>query len=207
MIDRTSGGLYVSGNHNFIGGFSAEERNLISGTTFGLSLLDKGTESNFVMGNYVGTDVTGRAALPNSSDGITVDREAQQNFIQANVVSGNEGSGVHIRAFDGNRLRGNRIGVAASSSSSLGNRTDGVRVEGTSNSIGGALPGDGNVVANNAGSGVRVISQPANLIQGNSIYANGSGIELEAGGDRPAKSHVLFSLSRSRVTVQACFGC
>lgn len=206
-IDGTSGGLNITGTHNFIGGFSPEERNLISATRSGLFVGDKGTQSNFVIGNYVGTDVSGRIALPNSSDGITVGRDGEWTFIQANVVSGNAGSGVHIQSGNGNRLRGNLIGTAADGSSPLGNGMDGVRVEGPSNSIGGSLPGDGNVVAHNAGRGVAVISRAANSIGGNSIYANGAGIQLVAGGNDGLTAPVVSSVSIVSVSGHACSGC
>ncbi len=210
-------GAGVSGNvveGNFIG-TDAEGMRAMPNSGPGLFVMDSSNNrigaaasgrSNVIMGNYVGTTASGRAALPNKGDGITVDWEARENFIQANVISGNSGSGVHILSA-GNLLRGNRIGIAVSGSAALSNGFDGVRVEGGSNSIGGILPDDGNAIAHNVGAGVRVTAQPANLIRGNSIYENGSGIELDAGGNKGIKSPVLSAVTRSSVAGKTCAGC
>jgi hypothetical protein len=206
-VGGASGGLDIGGNHNFIGGFSPEERNLISATGSGLRVGGRSTRSNFVIGNYVGTDISGWFALPNSASGITVNMDAESTFIQANLISGNVGSGVHIQSGEGNRLRGNLIGTAADGSAPLGNRNDGVKVEGAANSIGGPLPRDGNVVAHNAGRGVAVIGRAANLIAGNSIYANGAGIQLVAGGNNELRAPVVSSVSIESVSGHACSGC
>ena len=51
---------------NRVGGWSAGERNLISGNDFnGVLMVGAGSSSNVVVGNYLGTDVTGTGRLGN----------------------------------------------------------------------------------------------------------------------------------------------
>ena len=49
-----------------IGGTSAAERNIISGnTTDGIRVHGAGTTGNIILGNYIGTDISGTADLGN----------------------------------------------------------------------------------------------------------------------------------------------
>jgi hypothetical protein len=62
-------GVHVSTGFNFIGGPTSEEGNLISGNYGAGVLIDGGpgcnVEGNVIQGNLIGTDITGRYALPN----------------------------------------------------------------------------------------------------------------------------------------------
>ena len=51
-----------------------------------------GAENNQVLGNYVGTDPSGSAAIGNGGDGISLDYEAHNN-----TVGGTEDTGNHVR--------------------------------------------------------------------------------------------------------------
>ena len=99
-----AGRVEVRGQHNFAGGTTEEERNIVAG---GVSL-SGGAVYNFVAGNYIGTDVTGTVALRNHV-GISV-RDAEHNAIHANLVSGSEAAGVQLsQGASFNWLRANRI--------------------------------------------------------------------------------------------------
>ena len=96
-----------------------------------------------------------------------------------NVISGNVLSGIRISAgAASNQVLGNFIGTNASGLSSLPNRGDGVDVSGAStNTIGGAEAGAGNVISGNGGDGVSLsVSAGSNLILGNFIGTNASGL-------------------------------
>src|SRR5208337_1960639 len=75
---------------NFIGGTTAQTRNLISGNgTYGVVIEDPGTSGNVVEGNWIGTDATGINALGNSFANV-----ALWNGATANLIGGtNAGAG------------------------------------------------------------------------------------------------------------------
>ena len=91
---------------NTIGGLVAGARNVISGNGGpGLSITGGGAMGNLVVGNYIGTDVTGTVDVSGAGVGFSgVDiSDAPRNTIGGlvdgarNVISGNDGSGVLIR--------------------------------------------------------------------------------------------------------------
>ncbi len=78
-----SAGVWIGGaTNNTIGGTAAGARNVISGNTNeGVRLTNAGTTGNVVLGNYIGTDITGAAALKNGSFGVWVPNGASGNTI------------------------------------------------------------------------------------------------------------------------------
>jgi titin len=171
------------------------ERNIISGNGApGVAIAGAGTQRNVVAGNYVGTDVSGQAALGNATDGVVVFAGAQNNRIgsdanghgdaaERNVISANLANGVAL--FDANTtdnvVAGNLIGTNASGSQPLGNANNGVSlVGGTKNLIGGQTLASANRIAFNGQAGVIASSNATgNPIQGNAIFSNGGlGIDL-----------------------------
>jgi len=194
-----TGVLVQDAASNTIGGTAAGDRNIISGNDgFGVQILNANATLNSVLGNYIGTNAAGTAALPNII-GVVVDN-APSNTIggsvagAGNIISGNSspsaGLGVQITGASatGNTLRGNFIGVAANGSSPLGNSSIGVQITAaaSNNAIGGTAAGEGNIIANNGNIGVAVASGTGNRIQNNSIFANlGLGIDLGNHGITP----------------------
>lgn len=177
---------------NEIGGNGLSRRNLISGNTYGVFISD--CSGNLVQGNYIGTDVTGTASIPNLSDGIYLYDNAYGNAIGGdssrlgNLVSGNTGHGIRIRNSSENVLQGNRIGTTSLGTGPLGNDGHGILVDDGSpgNMVGGRVPGCSNTIAFNGGAGVCVRSDTGNAIARNSIFANdGGGIDLGDDGPTP----------------------
>ncbi len=90
-------GLYVRGHDNRIGGYGPGTRNVISGNgAGGITLHLNGSVGNWVIGNYVGTDIDGMMALGNGMQGITAEQGAAGNLNDGNVCSGNEMQGILI---------------------------------------------------------------------------------------------------------------
>ena len=181
-----SGILLQDAPGNTIGGASDGARNLISGNDqHGVFVFEANGPSgdNEVLGNRIGTDAGGTVALPNTLDGVRI-VASPNNTIGGNQISGNGSNGVRIDSGAvGVRVLGNLIGTDANGAATLGNNRIGVLVQNASgNSIGGTLPGDGNVIAGSATQGVSIVgSSVSNGVLGNSILGSGAlGIDLNA---------------------------
>jgi hypothetical protein len=189
---------------NTIGGTAANARNIISGNKAeGVQIGDSGTNANIVLGNYIGTDFTGTAALPNGlfdppnhnyAAGISLFGGAQNNVIggsaagSANVISANAAGAVSIGGVgtNGNVILGNRIGTNAAGTSAIGNGVidPGYAFSGISifdgpqfNTIGGTAAGAANIVSGNNGPGILIsgVGANANSVQGNLIGLTAAG--------------------------------
>ncbi|MEG3935380.1 MULTISPECIES: Calx-beta domain-containing protein [unclassified Microcoleus] len=181
-----------SASNNIIGGTTPQERNIISGSqTAGIAFLQAPDSTavpatNRVVGNYIGTNISGTAALGNLI-GIYFDL-AESNIIggttpqERNVISGNQ-IAVYLvsNLATGNRVIGNYIGTQADGSSPLPN-TYSVLADktGVNNRIGGTAAGEGNTIAFNPSNGIQVTGGNGLAILGNSIFSNnGLGIDLD----------------------------
>ena len=197
-------GVFVvfSAANNVIGGTAAGAHNVISGNSIGVRLAQGipatlSPHDNIVQGNFIGTDVTGNSALPNTQIGAAI--EGTNNTLggaganAGNVVSGNSSNGVNVGNFGGtgNTIQGNLIGTKADGLGALGNGGAGVVVNfgATNSAIGGTAATARNVIAFNGGSGVSVLyndnsisRSTGNAILGNVISSNAKlGIDLSSG--------------------------
>ena len=169
-------GVYILTADNTIGGTSPAARNVIGGGQRGIWIFS-GT-GNVVQGNLIGTTAAGTAALANQI-GIHIVVSASHNTIggtavgAGNVISGNATQGIVIEG-DENTVAGNLIGTDVSGTLPLPNQV-GVRVFGTSNTVGGV--GAGNVISGNALNGVQVEGGSGNTVAGNLIGTDASGAE------------------------------
>jgi hypothetical protein len=195
-------GVYISdgAQNNTVGGDTAGERNVISGNDrYGIVIYGSDTMSNTVSGNYIGTDASGTADLGNAENGVNISNDAQNNTVggttpdERNVISGNDGRGIYISG-SGNTVCGNYIGTDANGTADLGNTDHGVSISGgdRNNTIGGATPGERNVISGNDGHGILVYGSN-NTVSGNYIGTDASGtadlgnaehgIHIAGGGD------------------------
>ncbi|MEX1193541.1 MAG: right-handed parallel beta-helix repeat-containing protein [Dehalococcoidia bacterium] len=154
-LGNTLDGIFVSGSSNTIGGTEPGSRNVISGNNrHGIELNLTGTFPNNIEGNFIGTDVTGTIDRGNSSDGVRVDASngntiGGPNSSFRNVISGNASDGIElINNSDDNTIQSNYIGTNADGTAAIGNNTNGIRLDGSNNSIransiSGSLAGDG----------------------------------------------------------------
>lgn len=177
-IGNTYGVLFDDGTfNNRVGGESDAERNLISGNSgYGVFFYNNGTNHNLIKNNLIGTDVTGIQAIPNTV-GIVIDGISYQNSIDSNVIAGNleMGIGIDITGSDSNVIVRNRIGVALNGSA-LPNGMDGIRIsQGPVGTVIGGSPAEANIIANNGGNGVFLMSDNCRetFISCNSFYDNG----------------------------------
>ncbi|MBP7828394.1 MAG: right-handed parallel beta-helix repeat-containing protein [Kiritimatiellae bacterium] len=191
----------LSGQSNLIGGAAAGEGNVISGNrSFGVYLVQWASNTT-VIGNYIGTDVSGTAAISNVV-GIVIEgaRHTIGGLVAAerNLISGNTW-GMRLiggRAHD-NVVRGNWIGLGATGAV-VSNSLQGVQImQGAStNLIGGAGAAHRNVISGNGGGGVALTEAEsrANRIQGNYIGLGPDGISLLGNGDNGIRVSAPWTL-------------
>jgi parallel beta-helix repeat protein len=171
-------GVLIGGgaSYNTIGGTTAALGNLISGNGYsGVLITDSDTMRNTLWGNYIGTNATATAALPNGQAGVAIVVSAHHNVIggsqpgMGNLIAGNSGAGMALNGAGtvANVVQGNSIGIP------VGNGTGGVVVDGASNNlIGGNQAGAGNSIVGNSGPGVFVEGGAGNTVQANTISRN-----------------------------------
>lgn len=166
------------------------ERNIISGNTGGGILVqNSSTVGTIVAGNFIGTDATGTAALPNGQAGVAVGSGASNTLIgtdadgvaddaERNVISGNADAGVS--ASPNTVVAGNFIGTDVTGTVALGNRfgvgTTGARIGTNSDGINDAA--ERNVISGNTdlnfGIGV-FVSGSGSIVAGNYIGTDVTG--------------------------------
>ena len=197
MIGTDARGAIASGNkwgivlgnealYNRIGGLTPGERNIISGNTrTGVDLMLSPNSWNVIVGNYIGTDMTGMMAIPNGRWGVILEGGVTNNTIggptpaERNIISGNSNWGVVLsdsRSMQ-NTVIGNYIGTNATGTAALPNG-GGILVWGPGfNRIGGTRPGDGNLISGNQWSGVSVggVTPRDVVIIGNAIGTDVNG--------------------------------
>jgi hypothetical protein len=211
-LGSTVFGVFINQSaNNTVGGPQPSTGNLISGhTADGLVLYQSASTGNLVQGNFIGTDTTGKLAVPNKGFGVGV-TFAPGNTLTGNLISGNGVGGVGIgnviKGLFGDSstlLKGNFIGVDATLAAPLANNGNGVFVE--NDSINNQVVG--NLIAFNQGAGIRIPDNPSDptipkdpaiqiKLSGNQVYANRDlGIDLGPPGPTPNPGNVLTGANR-----------
>lgn len=201
-VDNDQEGVLITSSNNSIGDGQTigreqdeEARNLISGNQIGIRITSsvgalpgsfaRGSE---ILGNRIGTDVTGAAAWPNTLEGILIEN-SPGNVVgglippSQNVIQGNGTDGIRITGprSTANRVLSNFIGFDESKEQGwitvfVGNGV-GARIESSGNTVGGAEDGARNIISTNKDAGIVISggSASGNLIIGNYIGANPAG--------------------------------
>lgn len=182
---NTALGINLLGSNNTIGGTTAASRNVIGGNqSHGIRITGAGASSNFVIGNYIGTDATGLVDVGNSLNGIYIDSSATNNTVggltasSRNVISGNDNAGIALdhAGTTGNVIIGNYIGLGADGTTARGNTHDGVHFNTSgSNTLGSTDSNGRNVISSNAINGVGVADSTSVTILGNYIGTDATG--------------------------------
>lgn len=181
-LDRTS--------NVTIGNGTAAGRNVIAGNRRQAIQSTDTNSAITINGNYIGTDASGNVAVGNAQgmdmwtrDAVTFSFGNVTGLnILGNVMGGHAGALIEFwdTAASNVVIQGNSFGVGANGASIM--PTDGVEsiifaggpTRNYSNMlIGGAAPGQGNIIANSANSGIRLESTGSNIqIIGNTIRNN-----------------------------------
>ncbi|KPJ72047.1 hypothetical protein AMJ52_07670, partial [candidate division TA06 bacterium DG_78] len=177
------GGNTYAGVHIDSGGGNTIEKNIISGChysfiSYGLGI--KKSDYNTVIGNFIGTDVSGTQDIANYGNGINITSLSTHNQIggvseeEGNIISGNIGFGIYLQSSWQNDFYGNYIGTDITGTLPIPNDSGGIYCMSTHNTIGGTGQGEGNIIAFNGGNGIYLGHYNAdwNTISGNSILEN-----------------------------------
>ena len=190
---NAGGGIYITqGDGNVIGPY-----NVISGNAGnGIEVLGNAPDDGEIMGNLIGTDISGWWPVGNSANGIALlgtsqaswSNSAQRGWLigstlsgEQNIISGNGAAGIFMdrRSYD-NEVVGNVIGLSSDQLFPLGNGSSGVHLEGASGSSNfpqGTLFED-NVISGNGGNGIYCHACSDHTLIGNLIGTNESGDPL-----------------------------
>jgi hypothetical protein len=188
-------GVRVESGNAIVGYPLEPARNVISGNALG-GVIASGASSIYLefRNNLVGTSAPGGAPIPNGGAGLTINNVSGDiggyNAGDGNVLSANAGAGILVTGPVNVNVWSNLIGTAANGSTPLGNTGDGIRAETSPGllNIGSAesvsfFQSFPNVIANNGGAGVRVVSGYAFVFR-NRIYAN-AGLAVDLGPQGP----------------------
>ena len=139
LVDGTS--------RNTIGGTEAEDRNIISGNGRGQVSFMVQANDNTLIGNYIGTDVTGQTGIEGGRYGVSIELGAFNNVIKGNVIN-SRGKVVLIYDYGSwcNEFISNLIGVTADGKTAITNG-GGFLVGESFNRIGGSGIQEGNVIS------------------------------------------------------------
>ncbi len=176
-------GVLIQANNNTIG--TSASGNVISGNVGTGIQMDNTASDNMVIGNFIGTDVTGFAALPNEF-GVAISN-AQDNFIgglagfEGNLISGNLFSGISVgQNSDGTKIFANQIGTNLDGMGLIPNGEAGLLIDDSNNCMIGNGTGDGqNLISGNTLSGIII----QNGSDGNEVLRNCLGTNIAGTGD------------------------
>jgi hypothetical protein len=157
--------------------------NIISGNGGdGVQIKGRNAQFNTLEGNFIGTDVTGDVANANRGNGVsilgannntllgTTPPDQNNPFVFYNVISGNKGNGLLIHSSNSTTVYANFFGLGADNSTPLGNKLDGVLINGTSDQtkFGANIP-LGNVTAANLRNGLEIAGSASRTISANTF--------------------------------------
>jgi parallel beta-helix repeat protein len=188
IVDSSDNTIGAPDELNPDGTIRTVRRNVISGNdSNGITIGGANSMRNVVQNNRIGTDVSGNQDLGNALDGIQIVDGSVNVLGPGNLISGNNRNGISIigNIARGNQVEGNFIGTNAAGNSPLSNGDFGALnigvgvsiIGATSNTIGGTVSEDRNVISGNLGIGVAITDGAlGNLIWGNFIGTDAAGI-------------------------------
>ena len=199
-----SGGLTVTGGNTMLRGLV-----IINATGHGVEL--QGLGGNVLEGNYIGMAADGVTPAANTGHGIVVTSAPnnriggpslqQRNLISKNTAKG-AGGGIFLVGGGGNVIQGNFIGTDITGMVEHPNEARGIALSGSSNNlIGGPGPGEGNLIAGNRATGVRMLGGSShNTVQNNflgvnrtvtAFIPNDRGVQIRAGDGNKVLGNVI----------------
>lgn len=192
-LGGTGGLAFSAASSSLIGGSNLEERNVISGTNNAVNITN-GSDSVSLLGNLIGTDITGTFSLGGGNNTVAISGSSNVTIggltsvpgtPPGNVIGGGVSSDIQAGsgggAATGFTIQGNLVGIGLTGTV-LGGNKPGISVGSlgvSSGFIGGSVAGSGNIIAGHS-TGILVTSTTSIVrILGNSIHSNSQlGIDL-----------------------------
>jgi gliding motility-associated-like protein len=186
-----------------IGGAVSGQKNVVSGNETGISVRDGVT----ILGNYIGTNAAGDAAIPNN-DGIEIigsgNTIGDGTTLGSNVISGNNEDGIYLRnevdPVENNVIENNFIGLAANGIDPLKNELNGIY-------LGRRAKGNlisKNTIASNTENGIELAESSnvnQNIISQNAIFDNGNeGILITDGAQNGILPPTITNVSATTIS-------
>ena len=179
-------GVTFNGPDNTLGSLNPGEDNVISANDdAGITMYGYNVSGNQIIGNKIGTDITGNVNLGNKIIGVYVECGANNTFVHGNLVSSNGVAEIYVWDMntDFNVLTGNHISTNLAGTAPLPNLpSTGIAIGSAAHTrIGGTAPGEGNTVGNPGGVSVEGSFGADTLVLGNHIGLNAAGTAVLAG--------------------------
>jgi hypothetical protein len=197
--------------------------NLISGNVADGVHVDAGSRHNMFNGNFIGTSASGDGRIGNRGNGVWLDHAGDNSltgckfvnnpFVYYNVISGNGANGLRITDSNNVVVQGNFFGAGANNATPVGNRRDGILVDGSSanTQVGGVIP-LGNVSAGNGANGIEVTGRVHGFVTFNTfggLFAfNGAApngndgvLITSTGGDNLVRTNVMSGNTRNGIEI------
>ena len=129
-------GIHIQGGkRNVVGGLEPGQGNLISGNgQAGVRISGDQAFENHLLGNFIGTDLSGTVAIPNGSHGVEITGLASSTNVgneedgAGNLISGNSANGIYLERVLNTKIRGNIIGADVDRTLALPNGSNGVEI-------------------------------------------------------------------------------
>ncbi len=177
------------------GSLGVSTRNLISGNTTRGILLSAGSNSTSVVGNYIGVNSAGTAALGSSVSGIEINASTNCTIggsggaATRNIISGHSARAIYVQAASHFvTIQSNYIGLNSTGAAAISNGNPAVEINASTNPLIGGSGGanTGNVISGNAGRGIYILAgSNSPVIRGNYIGVNALGTAAIANTGNP----------------------
>jgi len=177
--------------NTIIGGSTSGTQNLISGnTSAGIAINGTKSTGTQIMGNLIGTNVSGTDSVPNANGIILIGANSTviggNTALKRNVISGNLQAGIVMNGTGtrNNSVKGNYIGTNITGTNYLSNHT-GIMLKSKSNHnlIGGTDSTVRNIISGNLEIGVYCEASDSNYVYGNYIGPDITGVSSFMIGD------------------------
>jgi len=190
-LGNASDGVAVQGaTETVIGGSDPAAQNVISGNTGTRYQEENGNAGSGIylgqaadtqiLGNRIGTNAAGTAALGNAGNGVTITFSSGTTIGgpgSGNLISGNGGyGGIQVVTSSATTIQGNRIGTDWTGTTSFSAQSVGIITFYGSSGIliGGTGAGEGNLISGHSSAGVD-IRAPGVRVEGNRIGTDATG--------------------------------